>query len=189
MNQNLDHAKSETQEEGNIPESSMTNITLRPIELSDVDDFMMWATDERVTRFCLWSTYPSKEQAVDYIKNHAIPHPWLRLICLDDNRAVGSITVTPCTDSGYDRCRAEIGYVVAHEYWGRGIATLAVKMAAAAIFKEWPHLRRLQGVADVDNRGSQRVLEKSGFEREGVLRNYVELKGKIVDVVMYSIVV
>ncbi|KAI3469588.1 hypothetical protein Pfo_026251 [Paulownia fortunei] len=168
-------------EEG-IQDFSM--ITLRPIALSDVDDFMVWATDDRVTKFCLWDTYTSKEQAVDYVKNHATPHPWLRVICIK-NRAVGAISVTPY--SGFGRCRGELGYVLAHKYWGKGIVTRAVKMVASTIFNEWPHLNRIQAVVDVGNKGSQRVLEKAGFQREGVLRNYKVLKGKTVDEVMYSI--
>ncbi|KAK4382447.1 hypothetical protein Sango_2871400 [Sesamum angolense] len=128
------------------------NITLRHIALSDVDDFMVWATDDRVTKFCLWDTYTSKEQAVEYIKNQAIPHPWLRAVCLG-NHVIGTITVYPCSGSG--SCRAELGY-------------------------------RLQAVVHVENKGSQRVLEKAGFQREGVLRSYELFKGKPVDVVMFS---
>ncbi|KAL2229924.1 uncharacterized protein LOC105171328 [Sesamum indicum] len=172
-------AKSEGEEK--VQESF--NITLRPIALPDVDDFMVWATDDRVTKFCLWDTYTSKEQAVDYIKNQAIPHPWLRAICIGD-RVIGTITVDPC--SGFGSCRAELGYVLAHKHWGKGIATRAVKMVVSTIFKDWPHLQRLQAVVHVANKGSQRVLEKAGFQREGVLRSYVLFKGKPIDVVMFS---
>jgi RimJ/RimL family protein N-acetyltransferase len=176
-----DHlAKSDGEKE--IQEYS--KISLRPIALSDVDDLMVWVTDDQVSKFCLWEAYTSKDQVVNYIKNHAMPHPWLRVICIE-NRAVGSISVTPF--SGSDRCRGELGYVVAQKYWGKGIATRAVNMVASTIFKEWPHLKRLQAVVHVENKGSQRVLEKAGFQREGVLRNYAVLKGKTVDVVMFSI--
>ena len=71
-----------------------SKITLKPFDLSYADDFMEWATDDKVSRFCTWDTYTSREQAIDYIKNQAIPHPWLRAICLG-KRAIGSISVTP----------------------------------------------------------------------------------------------
>lgn len=58
---------------------------------------------------------------------------------------------------------------------------------AKTIFIEWPHLERLEALVDVQNGGSQRVLEKAGFEREGVLRNYTILKGKSRDMVMFSL--
>ncbi|CAA0823083.1 Acyl-CoA N-acyltransferases (NAT) superfamily protein [Striga hermonthica] len=130
-----------------------TKITLRPIELSDTDDFMVWATDDRVTKFCIWDTYTSRSQALDFITNFAIPHPWLRAVCLDD-RAIGSISVSP--NSGNNSCRAELGYVLAHEHWGKGIATEAVKMVVSSIFGELPGLERLEAFVDVKNKGSQR---------------------------------
>ncbi|KAG8370225.1 hypothetical protein BUALT_Bualt14G0094900 [Buddleja alternifolia] len=160
-------------------------ITLRPIQLSDIDDFMLWAKDDRVSHYCMWETYTSRDQALDFLTNIAIPHPWFRVICID-NRAIGSITVTP--NSGNDRCRAELGYVLAYEHWGKGIVTKAVKMVASSIFNEWKHLERLEAFVDVDNKGSQRVLEKAGFVREGVFRKHVIMKGKSRDRVVFSLV-
>ncbi|KAK7824984.1 putative n-acetyltransferase p20 [Quercus suber] len=136
-------------------------ITLRPLELSDIDDFMAWASDEKVTRFCTWEP----------------------AICLNGH-TIGDISVTK--NSGNDKCRGELGYVLGSKYWGRGIATKVVKQVANTIFAEWPHLERLEAIVDVENLGSQRVLEKAGFQREGVLRKYMLLKGKTRDMVMFS---
>lgn len=171
--------------EGREREDEFTEITLRRIELSDVDDFMEWATDEKVSQFCTWDTYTCKDQALDYIKNSAIPHPWLRVICCK-NRAIGAISVTP--NSGcFGSCRAELGYVLAYKYWGKGIVTKAVKMVVSTIFSEWSNLERLEALVDyTGNKGSQKVLEKAGFLREGVLRKFKTLKGKSRDTVIFS---
>ncbi|GFP84046.1 putative ribosomal-protein-alanine acetyltransferase [Phtheirospermum japonicum] len=114
-----------------------------------------------------------------------MPHPWYRAICVD-NRAVGSISVTP--NSSNDRCRAELGYVLAYEHWGKGIATNAVKFVVSSIFQEWPYLERLEAYVDVSNKGSQRVLEKAGFLKEGILRKYKVVKGICRDTVVFSFV-
>ncbi|KAL3334780.1 hypothetical protein AABB24_031150, partial [Solanum stoloniferum] len=170
--------------EGKEINDEFTEITLRPIELSDVDDFMEWATDEKVSQFCTWDTYTSKDQALDYINNNAILHPWLRVICTK-NRAIGAISVTP--NSGrLDSCRAELGYVLAYKYWGKGIVTKAVKIAVSNIFEEWPNLERVEAFVDVVNKGSQRVLEKAGFLKEGVLRKFRNIKGRSRDMVIFS---
>lgn len=161
-----------------------SDISLRPLDLSDIDDFMVWATDAEVARFCSWEPYSNKEDALNYIKNSVLPHPWFRAICLN-NRPIGAVSVTK--NSGSDICRGELGYVLASQYWGKGFATKAVKLVAKTIFIEWPHLERLEAVVDVQNGGSQRVLEKAGFEREGVLRKYYMLKGKSRDMVMFSL--
>ncbi|XP_077247268.1 uncharacterized protein LOC143887027 [Tasmannia lanceolata] len=167
----------------NPPENPLPEISLRPFELSDADDFMVWASDDRVTRFCTWDTYTSREEAVTYIKEYVMPHPWFKAICLK-NRPIGAISVR--RGYGCDKCRGEIGYVLASKYWGQGIATVAVRIVISSIFSEWPDLERVEALADVENPGSQRVLEKAGFVKEGVLRKYYIQKGKTRDMVMYS---
>ncbi|CAN4092934.1 unnamed protein product [Withania somnifera] len=167
---------------GDDPQSDI--ISLRLLDLKDVDDFMEWFGDDNVSKFCSWDTFKSKEDAMSYVADVAIPHPWFRAICFN-GKPVGSISVSPFY--GTDKCRGELGYVLASKYWGKGIATKAVKMAASAIFAEWPHLERLEAVVAVDNPGSQRVLEKVGFKKEGVLRKYYLLKGKTKDIVMFSL--
>ncbi|PRQ38588.1 putative ribosomal-protein-alanine N-acetyltransferase [Rosa chinensis] len=170
--------------EGSSSSDELSKISLRPLALSDIDDFMVWATDEKVTRFCTWEPYTSKEDGIKFIKEQVLPHPWFRAICLD-NKPIGAISVS--SKSGNDRCRGELGYVLGSKYWGEGIATQAVKMVADTIFKEWTHLERLEALVDVNNVRSQRVLEKAGFLKEGVLRKYKVLKGRTWDRVMYSL--
>ncbi|RWR91997.1 hypothetical protein CKAN_02118600 [Cinnamomum micranthum f. kanehirae] len=59
---------------------------------SSLDDFMVWATDDRVSRFCTWDTYTNKEDAHNYLKEKVLPHPWIRAICIDD-RPIGTILI------------------------------------------------------------------------------------------------
>lgn len=165
-------------------EDDYTDIRLRLIDLSDIDDLVEWFMDEEVSRFCSWDHFTTKEAAMNYVANVIIPHPWLRAICLK-GKPVGSISVTPF--QGNAQCRGEIGYVLASKYWGKGIATKAVKLVASTIFVEWPHIERLEAQVDVANVGSQRVLEKAGYSKEGVLRKYCLLKGKPRDMIMFSL--
>ncbi|XP_034685418.1 uncharacterized N-acetyltransferase p20-like [Vitis riparia] len=170
--------------DGKQSQEGSPELSLRPLDLSDIDDFMVWATDDKVSRFCNWDTYTSKEAGIDYIKNIVIPHPWFKAICLD-NKAIGFISVF--ANNGNYRCRGELGYALASKYWGKGIVTRAVKMVASTIFNEWPHLERLEALVYVENGGSQRVLEKVGFQKEGVLRKFIILKGRCIDLVTYSL--
>jgi RimJ/RimL family protein N-acetyltransferase len=88
-----------------------------------------------------------------------------------------------------DEGGAEIGYWVGAELRGRGVATSATRAAAEWAFATVPDLARLQLRADVENVASNRVAEKSGFTREGVLRaqRYNERLGRRVDFVMWSL--
>ena len=54
------------------------------------------------------------------------------------------------------------------------------------VLKDFPKIVRLEAFADVENIGSQRVLEKAGFKKEGLLRKNTFIKGSIVDVFIYS---
>lgn len=161
-----------------------SRISLRPFKLTDVDDFLLWAGDDQVTQNLRWKTCDSKEEALTFIRDVCIPHPWRRSICIDD-RSIGFVSVFPW--SGDERCKADIGYAIGVKYWGQGIATNAVKMAVTQVFKDLPHLLRLQAFTDVENKASQRVLEKVGFQKEGLLRKYAYIKGNLKDLVIYSL--
>ncbi|XVE62874.1 hypothetical protein DITRI_Ditri06bG0154800 [Diplodiscus trichospermus] len=164
-------------------EIDLSKITLRPFKLEDADDFLLFAGDDQVTRNLRWKTLISKEEALAHIKDVCIPHPWRRSICIDD-RSIGFVSIFPF--SGDDRCRANFGYGVAVKYWGHGLATKAVKMAVPQFFVDFPHVVRLEAFFDVDNKASQRVVEKAGFQKEGLLRKYAYLKGKLRDLYIYS---
>ncbi|XP_054804337.1 uncharacterized protein LOC129307413 [Prosopis cineraria] len=161
----------------------LTRITIRPFKLSDVDDFMLWAGDEQVTQNTRMDSIRSREEALTFIRDVCIPHPWRRSICIDE-RCIGMVSVSPC--SGDERCRAELGYVVAASFWGQGIGTKVVNMAVSQAFAQFPDLLRLEALVDSRNKASQRVLEKAGFLREGLLRNYAIVKGLVRDVCIYS---
>ena len=83
---------------------------------------------------------------------------------------------------------AEAGYWVAREARGRGVATHALRLASRWLFEAAP-VERLQLRADALNVPSQRVAEKAGFTREGVLRSlhYNPRLGRRVDFVMFSL--
>ncbi|CAN0856984.1 Uncharacterized N-acetyltransferase p20 [Linum grandiflorum] len=144
---------------------------------------MVWASDETVAQYCSWEPYTSKEEGLSFIQNWVLPHPWYRAICLNGT-PVGIVFVTK--NSGGDACRGELGYLLASGHWGKGIATKAVKMVTEVVFKERPELERVEAVVDVDNVRSQRVLEKCGFAREGVMRNFYVMKGRCRDFVLFS---
>jgi RimJ/RimL family protein N-acetyltransferase len=80
---------------------------------------------------------------------------------------------------------ADIGYWVAREARGRGVASGAVVLLGAWLFQAL-ELARLQVHTEVDNVASQRVAERAGFRREGVLRSYELTEGRPIAVVMFA---
>jgi RimJ/RimL family protein N-acetyltransferase len=86
-----------------------------------------------------------------------------------------------------ENARAEVGYWVAREERGRGVASSAVVLLGAWLF-EALEIARLQIHTETENVASQRVAERAGFTREGVLRSYELIEGRPIDVVMFSAV-
>jgi RimJ/RimL family protein N-acetyltransferase len=80
-----------------------------------------------------------------------------------------------------------LGYWVRTTATGRGVATSAVRQVAEFAFRA-TDLVRLEIVCALGNVRSQRVAERAGATREGVLRNRLLIRGKRLDAVMYSLV-
>jgi RimJ/RimL family protein N-acetyltransferase len=81
---------------------------------------------------------------------------------------------------------AAVGYWLAPEARGRGLATHAVRLLARWAFAELG-LARLELTCGPDNESSQHVADRCGFSREGLLRSHVPFKGARRDSVIYSL--
>jgi ribosomal-protein-alanine N-acetyltransferase len=80
----------------------------------------------------------------------------------------------------------EIGYWLAAPFRGQGIMTTAVEVFSAWLFSNRPALVRIEARVYVHNPASARVLEKAGFEREGILRKATKKKDQLIDVILLS---
>ncbi|XP_021764910.1 uncharacterized protein LOC110729486 [Chenopodium quinoa] len=171
----------------------MSKITLRPYQLSDIDDFMQWACNSEVLEYIplqFWiKVNSSREEVVSYFKEVVINHPWYQAICLD-GRPIGYIVLeTQAGKFGVDRGRAQLSYALGREHWGRGITPIALRMALSSAFQKLTNLVRIQAFVDLENKASERVLQKVGFSKEGVLRQYaVVVDGEGIDLIIYSII-
>lgn len=111
-----------------------------------------------------------------------MPEPTHWAITLE-GKAVGGI--------GFDRGEGvyarsgHFGYWLGEPYWRRGIMTTAVKATADYIFGHFD-IERLEAPVFEWNPASMRVLEKSGFVREGVLRRSILKDERSIDSVLYA---
>ncbi|UOE93236.1 GNAT family protein [Alkalihalobacillus sp. LMS39] len=82
--------------------------------------------------------------------------------------------------------RTEIGFELKKEKWKTGIATEALNPILLYAFTEW-QLQRVEALIEPENIASQRLVEKLGFQKEGLLRSYEYVSGQFDDLFMYSI--
>ena len=97
---------------------------------------------------------------------------------------VGNIGIHPGT--GERAKMATIGYWLGQSYWGRGIATRALRLVVDYAFSTFSFVR-LEASVYAWNPASARVLEKNGFTLEGRLRSRIFHDATLADELMYGL--
>lgn len=162
--------------------------SLKPWEMSDAPVIALYANDPAVAAnlrdvFPYPYTRKDAETFIGACMAGEQVRQLCRAICVD-GRAAGSIGVFRQEDI---YCRqAEIGYWLARPYWGKGIMSAAVRRMCEEAFVHW-NIMRISAEVFASNTGSQRVLEKNGFQREGILRQSVYKNGKLMDSYLYAL--
>ncbi len=100
-----------------------------------------------------------------------------------DGQPAGWITLVV---SNWEHGLAEVGYALSTAFQGRGMMTEALAILLDDLFQN-TLLERIEARCAVENFGSQRVLEKNGFHREGRLKGYFKLRGRRVDNYLYGL--
>lgn len=161
---------------------------LREWRRSDAADVAKYANNEKIARN-LRDVFPypyTLKDAKEFIDDCLEEDDFLMFRAIEaDGHAVGSIAL--CRDDGMYRPRAELGYWLAEDFWGKGIMTEAVRRICKEGFARWDDLLRIYAEPYARNAGSRRVLEKAGFTLEGILRRNVFIWGEVCDSCMYAL--
>jgi RimJ/RimL family protein N-acetyltransferase len=170
---------------GAQPVLTGSKVSLRPWTPADADAVFAACQDPDIQR---WTTVPSpyaRADALEYVTQVA-PAAWeqcgaaFAVIDTATGELVGSIGAHGMSDGV-----AHVGYWTAPAARGRGLTSDALRT-----FTRW-FLRdggaaRVELVVEAANVASVRVAEAVGFTAEGVLRQRMVLRGRRIDVVMYS---
>ena len=104
--------------------------------------------------------------------------PALRKLIYWEEHFVGEIGIIMKED--VFRLTAELGYFIGEPFWGKGIASKAIKLMTDYTFENFNIVRIEAGVFEF-NKSSMRVLEKNGFHLESIKRYAAIKNGKIID--------
>lgn len=133
--------------------------------------FAGWVQDPEVTHFLTWRPHKNIGQT-EFMQKNAIAswHGDVRfpfMITLKENNdVIGMI------DPRIEGLKIGIGYVMNRAYQCKGYMTEATRAIINWAFQQ-PSIYRVYATTDVDNIASQRVMEKAGMIREGLLRKYI----------------
>lgn len=172
-----------------LPELETERLLLRKMRLADAPAVFAYASDPDISRYVSWETHRTVRDSEDFLRHVTGGYErgdllaW-GLVLKEDGAFVGTCGL----DAGYEpeHARAEMGYALSREHWGRGLMPEAVRTVLAFGFGSLG-LNRVQARCAAENLASARVMEKVGMTYEGTLRESEYLNGAYTDMRLYSI--
>jgi len=170
-----------------LPDLETERLLLRKMRPSDAGAMFAYASDPEVTRFVLWETHASIQDSENFLRFAGEGYErgdfggWGVVL-----KASGDFVGTCGMESAPEHSRAELGYVLAREHWGRGLMPEAVRRVIRFCFEQMD-LNRVEARCIAENTASARVMEKADMSHEGTLRGREYIKGAYRDMKMYSI--
>ena len=120
----------------------------------------------------------TEKDAIDFINIQINKEPTERFLIFYKGEIAGEIGITIQED--VHRLCAEIGYFIAEPFWGKGLATSAIKQMSEYAFETFEIVRIVAGVFDF-NKGSMKALEKNGYYLESIRKKSVIKNNQIID--------
>jgi RimJ/RimL family protein N-acetyltransferase len=160
------------------------DLVLRPWTLDDVPAIIVACNDPEIQHWIPTVPRPyTEEDARAFVQGEVPGIGKEQFAITEGGQVVGSIGLGISESSR----NGAIGYWCAREARGRGLTTRALRLLSRYALEDLG-IERLELITDPDNHASQRVAEKVGFQREGVLRSHLlHPDGRRRDSVMFSL--
>jgi [ribosomal protein S5]-alanine N-acetyltransferase len=170
-----------------FPYIDLGSIEMRQISSEDIKPFYQYITHENITRFLASADIPDSFESAGrelmyWGRLHSLRSSVYWAISLKSGQIIGTCGFNYWNQG---QKRTEISYDIDHNYWGKGFATAAVRAMTDFAFLKM-QVKRIQATVAVHNLASIKVLEKVGYQREGMMSNYGILEGKSKDFYMYA---
>ena len=173
-----------------IPTLQYGLVTLRPSAERDIDSIFQACQDPLIPAFTTVPTNYTLDHAIDFVRSDPFTFAERReLRCVieygngTDLTFAGVISLHTINIKNHS---AEIGYWMEKSMRGKGIGTIAAKMITDYGLRTLG-FRRIDGLADVENSASQKLLMRAGYEKEGILRNKVTRDdGRQIDMALFA---
>lgn len=172
-----------------IPTLETKRLLLREITKDDADSIFSCFSNEDVTRYYGQETLNNIEQAEAFVDFFANSYKEKRGVRwgIELKGYQGIIGTMGFNAWSPKHKRAEIGYEIHPEHWRKGYTFEAISKVIQYGFNEFG-LTRIGAVVFMENEASIKLLTKAGFEKEGILRDYMYQNGEAYDTYVYSII-
>lgn len=163
-------------------------LLLRPFTRDDADALFPIFSNAEVARYLSRPPWTDREQARERIEQDIegmARREHLRLAI--ESRTSGALLGECCLFQFHPTSRrAELGYTLARDAWGRGYMGEALASVVGYAFHELD-LNRLEADIDPRNTASERSLLRLGFVKEGHLRERWIVAGEVSDTGLYGL--
>jgi len=171
-----------------FPELKTERLLLRRLTNNDAEEMFFLRSNEDVLRYLGREPAKSVKEVEEFISNvnkSADENEnilWGIALLNEPSKIIGTICLWNFKEENY---RSEIGYILHPGHWGKGIMKEAINCVVDYGFNKLK-LHSIEALLSPENVASSSVLEKTGFVKEGHLKEYFYFKGKFSDTAIYS---
>ncbi len=171
-----------------FPNLETNRLNLRRLKSEDVDEIFVLRSNPEIMQFIPRPLMKTKEEALEFISvmdtnvNNNNVINWA-ITTKEDDQLIGMIGFYRMKPENY---RAVVGYILSPEFHGKGIITEALEKVIQFGFEEMG-LNSIEAVIDPENFGSEKVLLKNNFVKEGHFKEHTFFEGKFLDSIFYSL--
>jgi RimJ/RimL family protein N-acetyltransferase len=169
------------------PTIDLSGVCLRPLRTADAAALYAYLRDPAVTEL---TSYPDVSMPMVEAMIEKSLRRWdagelskWGLALADNDQLIGT-----CGFNEWSQAHrwAELAFDLAQAHWGKGLMRQAVAAALEWAYRQ-DYVNRVHAFVRVDNTRSKRLLERSGFVREGCLRSYRVCRGQPYDFYIYGL--
>jgi [ribosomal protein S5]-alanine N-acetyltransferase len=171
-----------------LPTLETERVLLRKFTLDDADDMFEYSSVPDVSNFVPWETHKTIEDSYRFL-NYILKQyqegklaPWA-IELKENQKVIGTIDFVAWYPQHY---RAEIGFILSKDYWGKGLIPEAANKVIKFGFDNM-ELNKIKAPCMVENKQSERVLQKLGMTLEGIMKEEYLIKGMFRNMAVYSI--
>ncbi len=171
-----------------LPVLENGRVRLRALNRDDADSLFAIFSDPEVMRYWSHPPFTREGQVGEYLDDIAKGLETQRFLqwglCrAEDDKVIGTCTIWQIN---HQSRRAEIGFALARDHWGKGWMTEGLAALLEFAFSGMG-LHRLEADVDPGNQASITLLERLGFVREGYLRERWVVAGELFDSAFFGL--
>ena len=160
----------------------LENITLRKMNIDDASGVFAFNSQLENLKYVPRTPFVEFQEGVEKTESFIAQMEsrfalWLTILDSDERQFLGYCGLF---DIDVDARKAEIGYGLLQEFWGRGITSTATEKLVEYGFNKM-NLNKIYAKIDPANVASKKVVQKLGFEKEGMLKDDAFARGQFFD--------